>query len=185
MNKLLMTITIVALLWGSAVYINSSDGQDNKNAVDQTEATIEEASRIGFKAPAFELTSFDQKIYSLDTLNGKPVVVNFWASWCGPCRLEAPELTKLYDEYGDKVEIYAINLTDSDSIKGAQDFTREFGFKFPVLLDLKGEVASKYRVKAIPTTYFINKDGIIEDLIIGYANPEVFSEKFGNLVNTD
>ena len=109
---------------------------------------------------------------------GKPVVLNFWASWCGPCRIEAPALTDLYTKYEGQLEIYAINLTDTDSVESAQKFADEYNFSFPVLLDMDGQVGSAYQIQAVPTTYFVNEKGVIVDQVIGFASPEHLEEQF-------
>jgi cytochrome c biogenesis protein CcmG/thiol:disulfide interchange protein DsbE len=143
----------------------------------------EQLPKIGFQAPGFQLSDLNGENYSLDNLRGnKPVVVNFWASWCGPCRIEAPELVKLYEEYGKEIEILAVNLTKGDSVQAAAEFAEEFGFTFPVLLDKEGKVSELFQTRAVPTTYFINKEGTIQDIIIGLASPSVLQAKFRQLL---
>jgi thiol-disulfide isomerase/thioredoxin len=109
------------------------------------------------------------------------LVINFWASWCGPCRSEAPELVKLNNKYHKKVQIFAVNLTSSDTESGVKAFVKEFGFDFPVLLDQDGKVAKLYDVTGIPTTYFISTDGIIIDRILGFGGKDMLESKFRNL----
>lgn len=130
-------------------------------------AASREEPRIGDAAPAFTLEGMDGGSYSLDKFRGKPVVLNFWASWCGPCRDEAPLLTKLYGEYGSKLQIVAVNLTDVDSEKSAREFASAYGFEFPVLLDENGKAADSYRIRPIPTTFFIDAKGVIQDGVLG------------------
>lgn len=152
-------ILLVVLTIGFTIYF----GKAEKTAI------ADEKPEIGFKAPSFslEVLHSDQRLSLQNTKN--PVVINFWASWCGPCRLEAPDLVRLHEEYKGEIEVYAINLTDSDTMRGVEQFVEEFGFEFPVLLDRDGAVGNTYRVMAIPTTYFINADGIVENKIVGYA----------------
>lgn len=145
-------------------------------------ANKEELPKVGYKAPFISLQGLDGKTYSFESLNGKPVIINFWASWCAPCRIEAPELVELYAKYKDQLEIYAVNVTASDSIEGAQAFSQEYGFTFPVLLDEKADVARKYQIKPIPTTYFVNSEGIIVDKLIGLADPQTLENKFKQLI---
>jgi thiol-disulfide isomerase/thioredoxin len=151
----------------------------NAKAVTITQS--EEIPQIHKMAPSFNLTGLDGRKYSLNSIKGTPLVINFWASWCGPCKMEAPELVKLHQKYGDKIEIYAINVTKSDSISGVHRFADEFGIEFPVLLDKDDEVSTKYRIVAIPTTFFVNKDGKIVDMIAGFGGAEVLAEKFERL----
>lgn len=147
-----------------------------------TSANKEEIPKAGYKAPSFSLTGLDGKTYSLDALKGKPVVINFWASWCGPCKIEAPELVKLYAKYKGQVELYAVNVTQSDSIEGARAFAQQYGFRFPVLLDEKAEVSARYQIQPIPTSFFVDKDGTIKEVLLGLADPVELENKFKRLI---
>lgn len=149
----------------------------------QSEQTtpVDQKPEIGFQAPDFLLESLNsEQKFNLKDMD-KPVVINFWASWCGPCRLEAPDLVRLYEQYKDDVEVYAINLTSSDNIRSVEQFVNEFSFEFPVLLDKHGSVGEAYQVLAIPTTYFVNADGIIENKIIGFAAKTDLESNFRKL----
>lgn len=189
MKRIIVTLVTVAVLWSIAVYNNNNqiDAAENNAKLPDNQASspatpsVETAPRIGFKAPRFDLDAMDGRKYSLAGLKGKPVVINFWASWCGPCRLEAPELVKLYSQYKDSIEVYAVNLTNSDSVEEAGAFAKEFGFQFPVLFDKDGKTALDYSVQAIPTTFFVNQEGIIVDQIIGIASPDTLAAKFKSL----
>lgn len=192
MRKLMIVVILAIVLAGVAVYQNSA-GSRVDASIDQklgnlpadaaASQKIEELPKVGFKAPHFNLIALDGGSYSIPQNAGKPVVINFWASWCGPCRLEAPELVKLYDKYKEKLEIYAINLTTQDSVENAKAFADEFGFTFPVLLDkdAKKSVDDLYRVLAIPTTFFVDKNGIIVDKVMGLTDPKALESKFKNL----
>jgi len=126
-----------------------------------------EKPEIGYSAPSFSLTGLDGKTYDLAALKGKPVILNFWASWCGPCRAEAPSFVKLDELYGDRLRILAVNLTATDSVKSAKQFADEYGFTFPVPLDADGKVGSLYEIRPIPTTIFVDSRGIIADGVLG------------------
>lgn len=150
---------------------------DNEEMNEFTTAKInEEAPAIGNYAPRFSLPSLDGQDFSLDRVEGKPVLLNFWASWCEPCKTEAPELVNLYKEYSDKIEILAINVTASDTIENAKSFADEYGFTFPVLLDEHAVTAKKYKVRPIPTTFFVNKEGLIIDIVVGPLNKNLIEE---------
>jgi thiol-disulfide isomerase/thioredoxin len=102
----------------------------------------------------------------LSDFRGKKVMINFWASWCGPCRYEAPYLVKVYEEVHDQgFEILAVNLRENPST--VSRFVEEFGFRFPVLLDRNGEVGAAYYVVAIPTSVFVDDQGIIRYVLWG------------------
>lgn len=185
--KKLIQILLILLLLGALIFTakklnqNSSDkiGLDRTVAIKDTKS-VEEAPKINFKAPTFNLKGLDEKQYDINHLS-RPLVINFWASWCGPCKIEAPELVKLYKKYQDRIEIYAVNITSGDSFQGAQAFSKKYGFTFPVLLDPKDEVTTKYNIAAIPTTYFVNQQGIIVDQIIGFGGTDVMEQKIKKL----
>ncbi|OUM90832.1 MAG: hypothetical protein BAA01_07630 [Bacillus thermozeamaize] len=146
-------------------------------------AWVEEGPAVGSQAPDFTLQGMDGQTYPLRELRGqKPVVVNFWASWCPPCELEAPDLVYLYGKYKEQIEIFAVNLTNQDTIEGARAFAQRHGFAFPVLLDQKGSVARDYQVLSIPTSYFIDKDGIIRHKLIGITTRGRLEVMFQELI---
>jgi len=126
-----------------------------------------EKPAVGYAAPSFSLTGLDGKRYELRAYRGKPVVLNFWASWCGPCRDEAPSFVKLDKLYGDRLQIIAVNLTASDSAESAREFALEYGFTFPVVLDPEGKTGESYKIRPIPTTLFIDSRGVIADGMLG------------------
>ncbi|CAM4398433.1 TlpA family protein disulfide reductase [Paenibacillus alkaliterrae] len=163
MRKQLLLIIITAVI--IVIAIMQPDGVNK-----------EETARINFQAPSFELSGLNDATYSLASLKGKPVLINFWASWCGPCRKEAPELVRLYDKYKSEIEIYAVNLTSDDSLKGAIAFSKRYQFSFPVLLDEQGEVSKLYKVRSIPTTYFIDGSGKIMNVVTGAVSPETLEK---------
>jgi cytochrome c biogenesis protein CcmG/thiol:disulfide interchange protein DsbE len=168
-NRLFILILIIAI--GLTVFINLS-GQT---------LSEDERPEIGFQAPSFSLERLDSdELYSLGSTD-KPIVINFWASWCGPCREEAPDLVHLQEQYKDEVEVYAINLTKTDSIVGVQRFVEEYGFTFPVLMDREGEIGEKYQVLSIPTTFFVDANGTIVHKIVGYASKNDLELNFSRL----
>lgn len=189
----------VMLLWGIAYIVQGSWNKEGNSGItspasDQKKNTAgtgsvnqgsdnsEVGTQIGFEAPDFELEGMDGQMYSLSQWRGKKMVmVNFWASWCPPCRIETPDLVKLYEQYNGEVVFYGVNLTTQDSIGKVQEFMREFGMNYPVLLDTSGEVALAYNVQAIPTTYFIDKNGRIADKVIGITNAESIKKIFARI----
>ena len=122
----------------------------------------------GFLAPDFTLSTATDETISLIAQRGNPVIVNLWASWCAPCRAEMPAFQKVYDEYHSKgLEILAVNVTTQDRPASALSFAEEFGLSFPILLDRKGSISNIYQTGALPTTYLIDKHGIIREVVIG------------------
>jgi len=120
-------------------------------------------------APRFSSMTPEGKKMGIDDLKGKLVMLNFWATWCPPCRLEMPSMEKLYQEFkGEGLEVVAINFMESE--KPIKSFLKENGFTFPVLLDKKGEIARKYGVHGLPVTYLIARNGNLLARSMGYKD---------------
>ena len=125
-----------------------------------------EAPEIGKRAPDFQLNTLDGQSITLSELKGRPVLVNFWATWCGPCRGEMPYLQQIYEEWpADELVLLTVNVADSPS--QVEEFMQSQGLSFTVLLDSGADVAQRYNVRGIPTTFFIDKDGVIQEIKIG------------------
>ena len=130
------------------------------------------APQIGFKAPGFNLSTLDGQELNLDDLRGSPIILNFWASWCPPCRAEMPDFQQSYQEFQDTdLRIIAINATNQDSLKDVTAFVNLHQLKFPIILDTTGGTSRDYRVYSLPTTYFIDREGIIQEIIVGGPIP--------------
>lgn len=114
-------------------------------------------------ASDFTMLDFDGKEVKLSEHFGKPIVVNFWATWCPPCKQEMPAFDKVFQERGDKVDFMMVNLTDGvrDDVYGVREFIKENGYRFPVYFDSAGEGSMEYGVMYIPTTVFIRPDGTV------------------------
>ena len=126
------------------------------------------APREGFLAPDFRLPLLGGGEVALSELRGQVVIVNLWASWCPPCRAEMPALQEAYEAYRDRgLEILAVNTTYQDSQAAAARFVQEYGLTFPVPLDQTGEVSRSYLLRALPTSFFIDRDGVIRSVVIG------------------
>lgn len=124
--------------------------------------------RQGFLAPDFTLTALDSGQVTLSELRGDPVVLNLWASWCPPCRAEMPALQKVYEQNGEQgLQVLAVNMTNQDSVSAAEAFVGEYNLTFPIPLDVEGLVGEKYQMRALPSTFFIDREGIIQQVIIG------------------
>ena len=122
--------------------------------------------KVGKPAPEFQLPNLEGQSISLGDFRGKSVLINFWTTWCPPCRSEMPYIQEVYEEWSDKgLVVLAIDIGESSS--KVENFMQNYNLSFPVLLDSNQNVALKYRIRAIPTTFFIDKDGIIQDISIG------------------
>lgn len=138
----------------------------------------------GIAAPAFRLEGLDGRTYVVGGPRERPLIVNFWASWCGPCQEEAPDLVRLYERYKDKLDLYAVNVTQGDSLPAVQSFVKRNGLPFPVLLDKRGRAAERYRILAVPTSFLIGKDGLIKE-IVHVVSPEEWVKKVNRLIGEE
>jgi len=135
------------------------------------DAPTADAARIAapqknFATPPFTLTSTDGEGFDLTALKGKVVLVNFWATWCPPCRAEMPAIDAVYRAQKDAgLVVLAVNLQEDAALVKA--FGRQFSLSFPLLLDADGAVSVRYQIRALPTTFFVDRRGIIRDLTIG------------------
>jgi cytochrome c biogenesis protein CcmG, thiol:disulfide interchange protein DsbE len=126
------------------------------------------APRAGFLAPRFTLQSTTGQNISISELTGRPVLINFWASWCPPCRAEMPAMQRVFEDYQDQgFVILAINTAYQDNPQEALSFLQEHGITFPVLWDLDGNVSRQYQIRALPSTFFLDADGVIHEVILG------------------
>ena len=126
------------------------------------------APQQGFLAPDFELKSPTGETVRLSDLRGQAVLVNLWATWCPPCREEMQTIEKVYQEYKDQgFTILAVNMTYQDDPSAVMPFVNEQRLTFPILLDETGEMGSAYQLRSLPSSYFIGRDGIINEVVIG------------------
>lgn len=120
---------------------------------------------VGAPAPDFELENLSGKRIRLSNLRGKPALINFWATWCGPCRLEMPAIQARYDEHQSELAVLAVNFDEpKDEV---QAFAEELGLTFEILLDPGAAVQDLYRVRGYPTTYFVDADGLVQAVHLG------------------
>jgi len=127
------------------------------------------APQVGKQAPDFQLPNLDGQPASLSDFQGKPVLLNFWAVRCPPCRSEMPFIEGVFVEESENLVILAVNIGEAPST--VEDFITSNNFSFPVLLDTEQNVALKYNIRAIPTTFFIDPDGVIQQIKVGaFAN---------------
>ena len=119
------------------------------------------------QAADFSLPTLTGEEQSLASEKGKVVIINFWASWCNPCNIEAPHLQSYYEKHQADVEILAVNVTAKDNKAAAQKFVDQYGLTFPILLDQTGDVSTMYGAFTIPTTIILNRNGEIKQEIAG------------------
>lgn len=175
--KQILGFAVIALLAGILIFNfvqkddDDSVAEDDDNVIDVSGdtdvegATIVSPGKTGFETsdtpPDFKLKNLASETVKLSDLKGKKIFLNFWASWCAPCRLEMPEMQQFYEEHQDEVEIIAVNVEPDE--EKARKYVKENDFTYPILLDKKMKISDDYAVFALPTTYFIGTDGKIQE----------------------
>lgn len=165
--EILMLVSLAAgILWTVVSRVPSAVGAPLSSSP---------SPREGFLAPDFTLDTLDGTKITLSDLRGKIVVINLWATWCPPCRAEMPALENAYKQYKDSgVVVLGLNVTNQDSESKVPRFVDEFGLTFPILLDRDGSVSALYQLRGLPTTYFVNRAGIIRTVVVGGPMSETF-----------
>ncbi|EJL42666.1 thioredoxin [Brevibacillus agri] len=174
MKKLLLAVLVIAGA-GIAVWEKPESSASVVADVQKPE--------VGYMAPHFTLTGLDNQTYKVEGKRNKPLLLNFWASWCGPCRMEAPDLQKIYEKYGGQIDMYGVNVTSSDNPEAAQAFVQTYKLTFPIPMDVSGSVSNRYLVQAFPTTYLIDAQGIIRKKIIGMIDASTLELELRQLQN--
>jgi len=138
----------------------------------------------GDPAPDFALMQLGGGEVRLSDYRGRPVLINFWASWCPPCRIEMPELVKSYETHRDQgFVILGVNLTYLDNLPDVEGFVEEFHMTFPVLLDERGEVAERlYRLRGLPMSVFVNRAGVIVRIQYGALSGSQLEDYLGEIL---
>lgn len=123
---------------------------------------------VNYQAPDFTLNTLEEVATTLGGYRESVVLLNFWTSWCIPCKEEMPVIQAAYEKYQDRgLVVLGINMTDLDERKAIDQFVLETGVTFPILLDETGSVSKDYRVISIPTSFFIDRSGIIRHFQLG------------------
>ena len=129
---------------------------------------LQTSPQEGFLAPDFTLDSLAGDQVALSALRGKVVLVNLWASWCGPCRAEMPAIDRVYRANRSRgFEVLAVDATNQDSESNARAFVEQLGLTFPILLDRTGSVSRRYLLRALPTNFFVDRRGVIRSIMVG------------------
>ncbi|MGG3477434.1 redoxin domain-containing protein [Peribacillus frigoritolerans] len=160
LKKIIASVALLSLITVAIVQAmdNGSKGNDEKDALG--------GLKIGAKAPNFSLKTLDGKQVELSDYEGKKVMLNFWATWCPPCKKEMPDMEKYTQQAGDDVVVLAVNIDPENDV---QAFVEDNGITFTIPLDsksAKNPVNERYKILSIPTTYFIDKKGIIRNKVI-------------------
>ena len=157
----LLVLVFVALILGANFLYQNLQDQVQMDALATTQTEGADTGEALDPAPDFTVYDIDGNAHKLSDFQGKPVVLNFWASWCGPCKSEMPEFEDAYLTYGNDVHFLVVNLTDGvqETVTSASEYIAEQGYTFPVYYDTDMDAAVKYGVSAVPVTYFIDAQG--------------------------
>lgn len=143
-------------------------------------------TKSGTVVQADDFTVYDSQMnrVNLSDYFGKPIIINFWASWCGPCKSELPAFNSLYEKYKDDVVFLMINLTDgeSDTESSIKKFVSNNGYSFPVYYDIEYDASDTYGVRSIPETVFINADGSLYDTRVGAMSEAVLENYIKQMI---
>ena len=155
----------------------SEEKQEPEEAGTQTDNAGKEAADTEEElvmAPVFSVTDAEGNMVHLSDFYGKPIVVNFWASWCGPCKSEMPDFEEAYKTYKEDVNFLMVNMTDGgrETVETAQEYIKGQGYAFPVYFDTSQDAAVTYGVTSIPSTYFIDSNGYA----VAYAQGAITSD---------
>ncbi len=165
--KFWVILIAVTIILGIGAIVITKHFNEN-TSTEQPESTYDESTSDETEvpkelAPDFAVVDKNGNKIKLSDMKGKPVVLNFWASWCGPCKSEMPDFEEAYKEYGDEITFMMVNLTDGnrETIDTAQNFIDGQGYTFPVYFDTESNGAAAYGVNSIPVTYFIDAEGYL------------------------
>lgn len=211
MNKkvtwILLAILMVALIGGASVLYNrlgseyamdqlathpAAPVQKETEAAQKPEETVaQEAESIQEtevpeatqtpQAPDFTVVDAEGNEVKLSDFFGKPIVLNFWASWCGPCKSEMPDFNETYLAQGEEIHFMMVNMTDGarEALDIAQTFVADSGYSFPVFFDVNQEAAMTYGISSLPTTLFINADGVLVTYAMGAISADTLQRGIG------
>ncbi len=161
---LLAILLVAGLIWSS---MDLSQSAVTERAIPMRVENANTSPEVGAFAPDFSLTSLDGEQVRLSDYRGKPVILNFWATWCPPCRAEMPALEEIWQQYGEG-GVVVLGVDQGESPQLVTQFAREeIPVTFPILLDIDQSIGDGYWVRSLPSTFFIDTDGVIQEIHIG------------------
>ena len=186
MFGLIVVATLISIMIAGFVKRNVDTEESfssEQKGVDLLDVRSVEGITKGDLAPDFTLTTLDGKKVQLSELKGKKVIVNFWATWCPPCKAEMPHMQNFYEDFSDEenIEILAVNMTSEDKEESVQNFVQDYELTFPIPLDTEGVVRETYQVLRIPTSYMIDTKGRIQNKIEGPMDENMIKDFVSNL----
>ncbi len=203
LTLILGAVALIALIGGSYILYNKLSKEYNNGSAFITNSTppketdhapsTDDSNAPNTSAPTdtyndyynFTVTDWEGNEVQLSDMKGKSVILNFWASWCPPCKAEMPDFEEAYKEHGEDIVFMMINLTDGyrETVEKAKNHIKKEGYTFPVYFDTKSDVAYSFNVSSIPATYLIDKNGNVVGSAAGMINKEALAEAVEILTN--
>lgn len=173
---------LILLGWGVYDYLQKGSFSDSEHAEAPMDKDVEVGIQVGNQAPDFELLNEEGQSVKLSDFQGKKVVLNFWATWCPPCRAEMPHMEKISQRYTDEAVVLAVNLTHTETnVKDVAKFADSLNLTFPIVLDAEGDTTARYQVFIYPTTYILDSSGIIQQRYQGAIDYEIMKNALAKI----
>ncbi|MFD2117288.1 TlpA family protein disulfide reductase [Paenibacillus yanchengensis] len=169
MRKVMMLFIAAFVLAGFSV-VEYNRAADENGSILKVNAGF--SPTVGHEMVPFQLPDMEEESVWIKSGEKKLIFLNFWASWCGPCELEAPDLQKLHEKYGDVMTIYGINSTKNDKERAARQFVEDYKFTFPVVFDREGDITKLFKIQSYPTNFLVDSNGVIRERIPGVITYE-------------
>jgi peroxiredoxin len=187
-------LAVLAAIVGGLVAFDRLSGGDEARVVEVDEGVLEEivtpeaglgpqdsrSPEIGEQAPEFILRDAEGNLQQLADYRGRAVWLNFWATWCDPCKRELPDIQKLADEFEDD-GLVVLTVNYQQSAEAAQGFMDERDLDLPILLDRTGDVYDQYRLRGLPDSFFIGEDGVLRAMQIGFLEEDEMRDKLAEV----
>ena len=193
----ILSVLLILLIGGASVLYNklgdkvesqqlaAQTSQTSQTNSDSSSGNSSEQSAEKIVAPDFTVYDIDGNPVHLSDFKGKPVVLNFWASWCGPCKMEMPDFNEKYLELGEDINFIMVNSTDGsrETVEIASEFIKSTGYSFPVYYDNDSDASMKYGVYSLPTTFFIDADGNFVTYATGAISGDILQKGIDMIYN--
>lgn len=171
---------------GDRISIIEEEAEVTKSDGTEPEEESENSEEVSYLAPDFTVTDMDGNSVSLSDKFGKPIIVNFWASWCPPCKSEMPDFEEAFKEYGNEITFMMVNMTGGrETVESAKSFIEKSTYSFPVYFDTEYQAAMTYGVSSIPQTIFIDKYGNLTAYAQGMIDKNALDTGIGMIYNTN
>lgn len=189
LKLLVLVLAFAVVIAGAYLLYNRLSGEVSlgglASAPQSTQASGDETEPAPPQAPDFTVYDKDNNPVKLSDFRGKPVILNFWASWCGPCVSEMPEFQEFYDQYGEDIHFVLVNLTDGsqETVETASKFVSDQGYTFPIYFDKDLDAAAAYAVNAVPVNYFLDAEGYLVVWAQGALTGDMLQQGVDKLLN--